>query len=489
MRKKRNTQSRKRLNAVDAAVVLFCLLGAFLSFWFFWQDLNRAINRNQAPVGTITFKKGGAQRRLGDRVLWDRLRRESPVYDGDIIRTSELSDATVTFSSKPQKFSLSENSLIQVRTEGERTVVDLTSGDISVENSGPSALVLVSGGRQVELSGVMKARAGEDGGFELEVLEGTAVVSDGKDRAVREAGQVFAVDGEGRTVDRPRVVMLLPRPGEEFTSREETLGVNFSWVPVKSAGTGRVRLEIAADRRFIQPLESLEAEGSGASADLPPGAYWWRAYASGAGPGDVSPEKFTILPAAAPPAIPAIAAPVPVQTPPEPPAAAEEAPPESPPPAPPPAKPEPARTPPVPPPARPRPAPESPPAAVSRLPAVTDRWPENNYRIGPAQIRQSRSLTFRWKEASGANAYIFTLREASGGNILSTETLAGTSYTLDLRRLDRGNFLWQVEAVRQNRGIVEQRGTVAGNRFTLDIPLPGNPRLRETGPLYGTESP
>jgi hypothetical protein len=472
MRKKRNTKSQRNSNAVDGVVILFCLLGAFLSFWFFWQDLNRAINRNQTPVGTITFKKGGAQRRLGDRVLWDRLRRESPVYNGDFVRTSGLSDATVTFSGKPQKFSLSENSLIQVRTEGDRAVVELASGDISVENSGQSGLVLVAGGRQVELSGVMKARAGEDGSFELEVLEGTAVIRDGEGRVVREAGQVFAVDGEGKAVERPRVVMLLPRPGEEFTSPGETLGVDFSWVPVNSTGAEPVRLEIAADRRFIRPLKSLDADGSGASVELPPGTYWWRARVLSAGSGDTSPERFTIHPASAAPLIPAIAAPVPRAAAPEPPRAVEEAPP--------------ARTPA----ARPAsPPPARPPAAVSRLPAVTNRWPENNYRIGPAQLRQSRSLTFRWKEAPGANGYIFTLMEAPGGNILFTETLAETSYTLDLRRLDRGNFLWQVEAVRQSSGVIEQRGIIAENRFTLDIPLPGNPQLRETGPLYGTESP
>jgi hypothetical protein len=468
MGKKKNTGSQKPRNAADGAVIFFCLLGAFLSFWFFWQDLNRVLNRNQDPVGTITFKQGGAQRRLGDRVLWDRLRRESPVYDGDFIRTSDLSDATVTFLTKKQKFSLSENSLIQIRTVDGREVIDLASGDISVENSGQSVLVLVSGGRQVELSGIMKARTGEDGSFELEVLEGTAVISIGEDRIVQEAGQVFAVDAEGKPVERPRVVMLLPQPGEEFTSREETLEVDFSWTPVSFGGAERTRLEIAGDRRFIRPLESLDAEGSGASVDLPPGTYWWRAYASESGPDGASPEKFTILPARAAPAVLVLPAPVPV-------------PPEPPPPAPEAAPPE--RTPPA---AAARPEPVT---AVSPLPAVTERWPENNYRIGPARIRQSRSLTFRWKEVPGANAYIFTLREASGGNILSTETLEETSYTLDLRRLDRGNFLWQVEAVRQNGESIERRGTAAENRFTLDIPLPGNPRLRETGPLYGTESP
>jgi hypothetical protein len=118
---------------------------------------------------------------------------------------------------------------------------------------------------------------------------------------------------------------------------------------------------------------------------------------------------------------------------------------------------------------------------------VTERRPENNYVVGPAQIRQSRNLTFRWREAPGANGYIFTLRDASGGNILISGPLTETSYTLDLRRIDRGNFVWQVEAVFQNQGIIERRGTPAENRFTVDIPRPGNPRLRDPGPLYGSE--
>jgi hypothetical protein len=471
MKKRKNTKSQKALNAADRAMIVFCLSGAFLFFWFFWQDLNRALNRNQAPAGTITFKKGGAQRRLGDRVLWDRLRQESPVYDEDLIRTADLSDATITFAGGEKKFSLSENSLIRIRTVGGQKVIDLAAGDVTVENPGPGALVLVSGTRQVELSGTMKVRAGEDGSFGLEVLEGHAVISGGEERIVREAGEVFFLDSQGRTIERPRVVMLLPRPGEEFTGSGETLRVDFSWIPVGFSGAERTRLEIAGDRRFIRPLKNLDTESSRASVELPPGTYWWRAYASSSGPEDVSPEKLTILPPVAAPLIPVIAAPVLPEIPVEP------------------APPPPPRERPVPEkPVREKPPPESPGPQVVRLPAVTERRPENGCRIGPDQIRQSRSLTFSWKETPGANGYIFTLREDSGRVIFSSGPRPETSCTLDLRLAGRGTFLWQVEAVRQNGGIIEQRGTAAENRFTVDIPLPGNPRLREPGPLYGSGS-
>jgi hypothetical protein len=488
MRKKKNTRSPGKLNAADGAVVLICLLGAFFSFWFFWKDLNRALNRNQEPTGIITFKKGGAQRRLGDRVLWDRLRQESPIYDGDYIRTAALSDATVTFKDgRKKKFSLSENSLIQLRTVEGRQVIDLAEGDISMENSGPEPLILVSGGRQVELSGIVKARAGEDGSFELAVLEGQAVISNGEERIVQDAGQVFAVDPEGLRVERPRVVMILPRPDEEFTSPGEKLEVDFSWAPINFSGTEHTRLEIAEDRRFARPLESLETEGPGASVELPPGTYWWRAYVSASGPEGASPEKLTILPAVSSPVVPVIAAPLPAPVPEEIPAEPEPvsppvpAPKPHPPPAP--KKPEPAK------PAPQKPPPEQPAPERPRLQAVKALRPENNYRVGPAQIRQSRSLTFSWEEAPGANGYIFTLQEESGKTILSAGPQPETSYTLDLRRTGPGSFVWQVEAVRRNGEIIEERGPAAKNRFTVEIPKPGNPRLQDPGPLYGNSTP
>lgn len=107
-------------------------------------------------------------------------------------------------------------------------------------------------------------------------------------------------------------------------------------------------------------------------------------------------------------------------------------------------------------------------------------------------------MVFSWNGAEGANSYIFSLFEDtpnSGGEIRDSAVLlraetAETSYTLeDLGMLPlrsgRGTFVWQVEAIRKNGGLVERRGTPGKSRFTLDVPAPGNPRVRETGALYG----
>jgi hypothetical protein len=269
MRKRKNTNSRRSFKAADGAIIVLCLAGAFLSFWFFWEDLNQTINRHAEAVGSISFKQGSAQRRFADRVLWDRLRKESPVYEGDFIHTSELSDATVTFL-EGQKIGLSENSLVRIRTVKGRTVVDLTSGNISVENSGASALVLVSGNREVELAGLMKVRASEDGDFDLEVLKGTAIIRSGEDVIVQDAGQVLSVSSGGAAVRKPRVIMVSPLPDESFTISGETLSVAFSWIPAGFTGTEYTRLEIAEDRRFAHTLQSLDVNAESAEVSLPP---------------------------------------------------------------------------------------------------------------------------------------------------------------------------------------------------------------------------
>ena len=48
---------------------------------------------NEQPIATITLKYKTAPRKFMDRVVWDRLRQDSPVYNGDTIHTATLSEA------------------------------------------------------------------------------------------------------------------------------------------------------------------------------------------------------------------------------------------------------------------------------------------------------------------------------------------------------------------------------------------------------------
>ena len=95
MKMRRSLKSR----GSDFAVVLLCLFLSFTSLFLFWKDVNRTLSKiGETPIGTITFKYKVAQRKFADRLIWDRLQKESYVYNGDTIRTANLSEATIRFT-------------------------------------------------------------------------------------------------------------------------------------------------------------------------------------------------------------------------------------------------------------------------------------------------------------------------------------------------------------------------------------------------------
>jgi len=77
-------ESEGKFRLVDLLVILLCLSGAAYSINLFWADLFQTLNgQNKTPVGTVSIKRNIVQRRMSDRVIWDRLIRESPVYSNE----------------------------------------------------------------------------------------------------------------------------------------------------------------------------------------------------------------------------------------------------------------------------------------------------------------------------------------------------------------------------------------------------------------------
>jgi hypothetical protein len=151
--------------------------------------------------------------------------------------------------------------------------------------------------------------------------------------------------------------------------------------------------------------------------------------------------------------------------------------------------PEPLPPPRTPPPSRPLPSPR--PQPIPLLPSPRNIQPATGTSFGLQDLRTQRSIVFNWSAVQGANAYIFTLYQqaAAGRRQIVRETInSGTSYTLtELRLLDRGTFVWQVEAVNIGRAnAVEQRGAIGESTFIIDFPHSAPLQMDEgTGSLYG----
>jgi hypothetical protein len=290
----------------DILVYSFCVIGILVFLNLFRIDLFSTLTRQaEQPIGTITFKYKAAQRRFVDRVLWDRLRKETPVYEGDFIRTAEVSEATVTFAGESAVINLAENSLIQLHENNRAVRVDINEGEVSA-GAADSGLVLVSGDKRIEVGpgGVVKANL-EGGDFTLRVIEGTASFSGPGNSGYAgtlSAGEAAALGGEEPRILR-EAAALFPRPQTRFLSpKPGKFTIPFRWGRSGLDPEELTRLEVAADRSFSRILFDEALVSDAAAVELEPGSYFWRvSLVSGEGAGPSSNIlSFKILSAPAP---------------------------------------------------------------------------------------------------------------------------------------------------------------------------------------------
>jgi hypothetical protein len=280
MRKKPSTRSK-----YDLIVTLICLLGIAGSLWLFWSDLNRVLTRlSETPVGTISFKYKSAQRRFIDRVIWDRIRQQGPVYNGDIIRTADLAEATITFTSG-QSIDLLGSCLIQVFYTEAGASVNFSSGRISADAHGQQ-ITLNAGGTAVETEGTA-GLAGDGRSLDILAAEGGALVHRAGKTITLEAGSALTLLEDGSISAGPLTAVISPRPNLRLlTPSQEALPVYFTWRPLNFTPRMYAGIDIARDSKFTRSVSSLDVSGAAilptgafeAAAALPPGVFWWRVY-------------------------------------------------------------------------------------------------------------------------------------------------------------------------------------------------------------------
>ena len=298
-------KSDSKFRFTDFLVVLFCLSGAVYSINLFRLDLFQTlVGQNKTPIGEVTIKRNIVQRRMSDRVLWDRLVKASPVYSEDIIRVADNSEANLHIGG--HYITLNENTLIRLRynTETGEFHIDLTSGNIGLVTAPEGSNVVVNVmGRQVEAKPgtALNATTGNNG-VALRVSEGTAAIKEkGRSRELN-TGSTVSMDDEGSIRSEPGALVIQPRPNALYRKTgNEPLNVDFSWSRVNLQPNETLRLEIAEDRGFSHSVRTLNGLNDSARAALNTGLWNWRLnYKSGANGVILASGRFTITDASGP---------------------------------------------------------------------------------------------------------------------------------------------------------------------------------------------
>ncbi len=282
----------KRFTLYDLLVTIVCLIGFYFSLQLFNGVLNQSLDKiNETPIGTITFKYKSAQRKLIDRVLWDRVKQNSPVYNGDIIRTAELSEATVTFIDG-NVIDLYEQTLAQVFLDLELgAAIDFSGGGVSLNTSASTTgMTLTSGSANIQVAagGVMNAASPLGEGdtvsnqLSLQMTSGQAQLLSG------EGGQAVSLsEGSGLIFDEatnsfipPSIKVVSPAATNiKYLTQTQSVTIPFSWEKENIDSTEFIILETAQDKNFETLVDQISFTNvSSISLDLTEGTWYWRVY-------------------------------------------------------------------------------------------------------------------------------------------------------------------------------------------------------------------
>jgi len=279
-------KSSRKLRLADFLVILFCLSGAAYSVNLFWNNLFQTLNgQNRTPIGTVSIKRNTVQRRMSDRVIWDRLIREAPVYSDDVIRVGDNSEIDLHVGGND--VTINENTLLRLRydKETDEFQIDLNSGSIGLVTAPESGSVVLNVmGKQMKAKpGTALNAAAGNSGAALQVSKGSALIAEEGQEHALDAGTAIAMDVKGSILSEPAAFVTQPKPNALYRkSANEPFNVVFAWNRINLQPNETLRLEISEDQYFIRSVRTLNGLNDSARAALSAGLWNWQLTYNGA---------------------------------------------------------------------------------------------------------------------------------------------------------------------------------------------------------------
>lgn len=281
MKKKTRFRSKVKTLARDFLVAAACLSVFAASMWLFWNDLNKSSTRSDKDaIATITFKYKVAQRKFTDRVVWERLQQNSPLYDQDTIRTSDLSNATITFNGG-EVLAVHENTMVQIFKSSDGTV-RLSVGDGGVEvdtsdsKSSSMAIEMKDGSLvNLEAGSRLSATSLSDGQTNLQLQSGSGLVAG---QVALSAGQTVNVE-KGQVHKVPLSVTSISKDLWILNNEKTPSPVHLEWVAEETPLSNRYVVQTSHSKDFDKIDTEITVENL-TYADIPvsEGNIYWRVY-------------------------------------------------------------------------------------------------------------------------------------------------------------------------------------------------------------------
>ncbi len=272
---------------LDFFVVVLTLSVAAYFGYTFWKDLNNSSSRDDKDkIAIITFKNRIAQRKYEDRVVWERIDKSTPLYNGDLVRTAELAEAVITFNDGSE-VNIYENTMIQVYySEFEGVNISVGNGNLQIESSDKGNVQLtMNDGSTVKAGGgtslSAKTSSGGAGSKTVEVQSGSATVTGaGGNTEAMKAGESLSVKSTGEIAKKPVTVTSIPPELKVLNIEGSEVPVKLEWNKINK--NQPVILQTSTKKDFSEIAEEkILASTNDSLINLSAGTLYWRIFPQG----------------------------------------------------------------------------------------------------------------------------------------------------------------------------------------------------------------
>lgn len=280
-----------KLRLIDVFIVILCLSVFIFCIHFFWKDLNSYTTRNDKDaIATIVFKQRIAQRKFSDRVVWERLQNNAPLYNEDSLRTSTQSEAIITFKNN-SVIEIGENTMLQVfYSEDGGVHLNIEDGNIDIDTSSmnesekSTVSVKIANGSVINLSSGSKMSANtktETGVTSFNIQEGNAIIKDNKGAETKLlVGETAKIEKNGEISKGIFNVTSIPNNLKILNFEEnKTVPIQLEWNKSQEVSEKSVIIQTSQKKDFSKIENTYTVEDIN-SFTLPVenGTLYWRAY-------------------------------------------------------------------------------------------------------------------------------------------------------------------------------------------------------------------
>lgn len=266
-------KKNSRLSKNDILFTLLMLLiTSALGYAIYWHSNQRIGHSGGDPVGTVTYKQHVVLRKYSDRFVWEEVDPKTDVFLFDSVITKDLSDATISLNNG-FKLDLDANSMVVIDFIDDQLGIKIEKGVVHTAEDSEGGVIASTDGTIVDMKDAKGTIAAGDGGLQVSVKEGEAVLNkDGQEQEINE-GENAVINKDGIKKIETAITIEYPENRKVIATSSTSENLNLQWDTQKPIINYTIKV---ADNGLFQDSRSSATSAKQASVSLGPGIWYWQ---------------------------------------------------------------------------------------------------------------------------------------------------------------------------------------------------------------------